>query len=104
VAGIAAAAIMPNLTRARENSARTTCFFNQETIRVTTQQWALEKRKPNSATPTEDDLREYFDGEKMPKCPNGGNYDLGIVAEYPLCSDMGVWWMKLRWTGTGKTG
>ena len=89
VAGIAAAAIMPNLTRARENSARTTCFFNQETIRVTTQQWALEKRKPDSATPTEDDLRRYFDGEKMPKCPNGGNYDLGIVAEYPSCSAHG---------------
>ena len=88
LAGMAAVAI-PNLIRARENAARTACFMNQQTIRVTTQQWAVDKKKPDNAAPTEDDLKGYFEGEQIPKCPAGGTYDLATVEKHPSCSRHG---------------
>lgn len=84
-----AVVVIPNLIRAREQSTRITCYSNQKTIRLTTLQWAVDRRKDNNSAPTEDNLRGYFEGEKMPKCPAGGNYDLAAVGQHPSRSKHG---------------
>ena len=48
--------------------------------------WALDKDKPEDATPTVADLTGYLAGEKLPKCPDGGSYMIGKVSENPRCS------------------
>ena len=90
LAGMAIFAI-PNLMRGRANADRTACFSNQRTIRVTIQQWATDKRKGDSDSPSKDDIKGYFEGEKLPLCPAGGTYDLATVGEYPSCSEHGCY-------------
>jgi hypothetical protein len=77
--------------RGRANAARTACFSNQSTIRTTIQQWATDKRKGNSVSPSEDDIKDYFEGEKLPLCPAGGTYDLATVGDYPSCNEHGCY-------------
>ena len=91
IIGMLAAVAIPNLMRGRKNAARTSCFSNQRTIRTTIQQWATDKRKGDSDAPSEDDLMGYFEGEKLPKCPAGGTYDLATVDEYPSCDEHGCY-------------
>ena len=91
IIGMLAAVAIPNLMRGRKNAARTACHSNQRTIRTTIQQWATDKRKGNSVSPSEDDIKDYFEGEKLPLCPAGGTYDLATVGEYPSCSEHGCY-------------
>ena len=88
IIGMLAAIAIPNLMKGRENGARTTCHSNQKTIRTIVQQWAVDKKKGNSSTPTDDDLKGYFEGEKIPACPAGGKYNLGAPGRNgePSCS------------------
>lgn len=72
--------------KARAMVSQTACFANQRTIRTTIQNWAIDKRKDDSSAPTEDDLRGYFEGERMPKCRAGGEYHLATVGGFPSCS------------------
>jgi hypothetical protein len=68
------------------------CINNLRLIDSAKQQWALEARKTNTDTPTEDDLRPYLGrGAKgeMPSCPDGGAYTFGAVGEKPTCSVQG---------------
>ena len=73
IIGMLAAIAIPNLMKGRENGARTTCHSNQKTIRTIVQQWAVDKKKGNSSTPTDDDLKGYFEGEKSPRARQVGN-------------------------------
>ncbi len=91
IIGMLAAVAIPNLMRGRKNAARTACFSNQQTIRANIQMWAAAKLKGDSAAPSEEDLKGYFEGEKLPQCPAGGEYDLKTVAEYPSCSEHGCY-------------
>ena len=75
----------------REKVARTACHSNQRTIRTTIQQWATDKRKGDSDSPSEDDIKGYFEGEKLPLCPAGGTYDLATVGDYPSCNKHGCY-------------
>jgi hypothetical protein len=43
-------------------------------------QWALENKKPATATPVEQDLW-------MPECPAGGEYTINSLNESPRCSN-----------------
>ena len=91
IIGMLAAVAIPNLMRGRKNAARTACFSNQRTIRTTIQQWATDKRKGDSDSPSEEDIQGYFEGEKLPLCPAGGTYDLATVGEYPSCDEHGCY-------------
>jgi hypothetical protein len=51
-------------------------------------QWVLEKRKGTNDIPSMTDISEYIHGG-VPKCPVGGVYTLGPVAESPRCSIKG---------------
>ncbi len=91
LAGMAIRFAIPNLMRGRAIAARTACFSNQRTIRTTIQQWATDKRKGGSDSPSEDDVKGYFEGEKLPLCPAGGTYDLATVGDYPSCNKHGCY-------------
>ena len=72
--------------KAREMASQTACFSNQQTIRAQIQMWATLKRKGDSSAPSWEDLEGYFEGEKLPQCTTGGEYDLATVGGYPSCS------------------
>lgn len=65
---------------------RNTCINNLRQIDSAKQQWALEKGKNANDTPTEDDLKPYLTGGKLPVCPSGGKYTIGKTSESPTCS------------------
>jgi hypothetical protein len=60
---------------------------NLRQIDLAKKQWAQENNKPNSATPTREDLRASLG--KFPTCPSGGKYTINAVSEKPECSHPG---------------
>lgn len=83
LAGIA----VPNFVKARETAQKNTCINNLRMIDAAKQQWALEKSKSASDTPTWDDLKPYLGrGGAIPHCPKGGEYTIGSVGQHPTCS------------------
>lgn len=69
-------------------SRRNTCINHLRMLDGAIQQWALEKRKSDTAKPTVSDLLEFLPGE-FPRCPDVGNYSIGKVADTPRCSIKG---------------
>jgi DNA repair exonuclease SbcCD ATPase subunit len=68
---------------------RNACINNLRQIDAAKQQWALEKNKPVTAIPTEQDIAPYIkldSNGNLPKCPSGGTYSLNAVGELPTCS------------------
>ena len=43
------------------------------------QQWAIENKKSDTATPTSNDVLLYIKNEKFPTCPADGTYTVGAV-------------------------
>ena len=66
-----------------------TCINNLRQIDGAKQQWALEKRKGTNEVPSVAEISAYMFHVEMPKCPVGGVYTLGPVAESPRCSVKG---------------
>jgi len=60
------------------------CRDNLRWIDSTKHQWALEHNKMTNDVPTWSDLLPYM--KKMPVCPDGGSYTVGIVGTVPVCS------------------
>lgn len=85
LAGIA----VPNFTRARGTAQKNACINNLRQIDGSKQQWALENKKKDDETPTEDEVKVYLKNEKFPVCPQGGHYTIGKVNEDPTCSVAG---------------
>jgi competence protein ComGC len=83
--GLLAAIAIPNFTRARATSQQNACINNLRMIDAAKQQWALEKNKKSTDTPTMDDLTPYLLGKAL-KCPKDGEYTIGSVGEKPTCS------------------
>lgn len=47
----------------------------------------IESNAITNAVPTLEDIRVYLSGDmKMPRCPSGGTYTIGRVADAPTCS------------------
>jgi hypothetical protein len=86
IIGLLAAIAIPNFVKARDISMQNACINNLRQIQAAKQEWALENQKPESATPTENDLTPYFPDHKMPQCPAGGIYTIGAVTNPPTCS------------------
>ena len=64
------------------------CINNLRQLDGAKQQWALENRKTENATPSTQDILPYLrDG--IPKCPSGGHYTLNAVGAQPTCSIQG---------------
>jgi hypothetical protein len=79
-----AAIAIPNFVRAREMAQRNVCVYNLEQIDAATKSWALDKKKPDGAPVTLEDIRPYL--KQRPVCPKGGTYTVGPVSEKPTCS------------------
>ena len=75
--------------RARNTPASNACINNLRQIDAGKQQWALEHGASSNAIPTWDEIRPYISrepSEQILRCPHGGTYTIGRVAEYPRCS------------------
>jgi type II secretory pathway pseudopilin PulG len=84
--GMLAAIAIPNFVKARGAAQKNACINNLRQIDGAKQQWALENKKPESATPQKSDLMMYFKNDKFPVCPAGGNYTINSVDSKPTCS------------------
>jgi prepilin-type N-terminal cleavage/methylation domain-containing protein len=87
IIGLLAAIAIPNFVRARENAQRTACILNLEAINGAKAMWALETKRGNSDTPTDNDM--FGPGlyiSKKPLYPTNGTYSLNQVDAKPACS------------------
>ena len=89
VIAILAAIAVPNYMKARRSAQSATCIANLRQIERAVQMWALDQNQSNTATPIWNDLMpDYIRGDPANpiKCPAGGGYTIGSVAEWPTCS------------------
>jgi general secretion pathway protein G len=84
VPAMLAAIAVPNFVKARATSQRNACINNLRQLDAAKQEWALEKGKQSTDTPTMDDLKPYL--RKIPHCPAGGTYTINAVGQPPECS------------------
>lgn len=89
IIGIIIAIAVPAFLRARENSRGRACQENLSKIDGAKEQWALETKATNTATPNMTSLVSnngtgYLKVE--PKCPAGGTYGVNAMSTDPTCS------------------
>jgi type II secretory pathway pseudopilin PulG len=84
VPAMLAAIAIPNFVKARTTSQENACINNLRQIDGAKQEWALEKGKKSTDTPTMDDLKPYL--RNIPHCPAGGAYTINAVGQSPECS------------------
>src|SRR5208282_6303175 len=84
VPGMLAAIAIPNFVKARATSQQNACINNLRQLDAAKNEWALEKGKRSTDTPTMDDLKPYLG--KIPHCPAGGTYTINAVGQPPECS------------------
>ncbi len=86
IIGLLMLAAMPNLLNAQKRAKAGICRMNIENIEGAKAQWALNERKKDTDTPTEDDLKSYLKDNKFPTCPAGGTYSINPVDTKATCS------------------
>jgi prepilin-type N-terminal cleavage/methylation domain-containing protein len=86
IIGMLAVIAIPNFIRARNTAQRNACISNLRQIDAGKQQWAIENKQPNTATPTSDQVLLYIKNEKFPNCPGGGTYTVAAVNTDLVCS------------------
>jgi len=77
---------IPNFSRARSTSMQNAIVNNLRLPDAAKQQWALEKGKPSSATPTKEDLMPYMGRGigRFPGTVGGESYVIGAVGQAPV--------------------
>ena len=86
IIGILIAIAVPSFLRAREISRRNACQENQSKLDGAKQQWALETKAAQDATPVWSDLvgaSSYI--RKSPECPAAGHYAINALNVDPSC-------------------
>lgn len=61
------------------------CTRNLRGIEAAKKHWAKDSGAADTAIPTAEDIEPYF-AHGLKKCPGGGTYNYGTVAELPSCS------------------
>ena len=84
VPALLTAIAVPNFIKARNVSQQNACINNLRQLDAAKNEWALEKGKKSTDTPTMDDLKPYLG--KIPHCPAGGTYTINAVGQPPECS------------------
>jgi hypothetical protein len=72
--------------KARLDAGRIVCIDNLRQLDAAKYQWALERHKTRSDTPSPTELQEYLPGKTMVVCPDGGTYSLGQGEAIPTCT------------------
>jgi len=94
IIGILATIAIPNFIRARQEAQTNACISNLRCIDNAKQQWALEQRQQDTATPTGGDLQPYLgrtSAGSLPSCPADAaqtfatSYDPQSVGTRPVC-------------------
>lgn len=89
VAGLPLVDSKPTDETAVRNARRLACGNQLKWIDLAKQNWALDKQKPEDATPTVEELAGYLQGGRLPRCPEGGSYVIGKLKQNPSCSVAG---------------
>ena len=69
-----------------KQQAANACINALRQLDAAKQQWALENKKTEDATPTTQDITPYLKANVIPACPSGGKYTFGTVNVVPTCS------------------
>jgi Mg-chelatase subunit ChlD/uncharacterized membrane protein YgcG len=75
------ALITPNFIRARATSQQNATINNLRQIDGAINEWALETKKSSTDVPTENDLKPFLPGGKLPSPVMGEKYVLGSISE-----------------------
>ena len=90
IIGLLAAIAIPNFVKARTTAQKNACINNLRQIDGAKEQWALETKQAETATPVEADVAPYIKGQQMPTCPAGGAapapYVIGDFQTSPSCA------------------
>jgi competence protein ComGC len=92
IIGIVSLIAVPNFLSARANSQKNSCIANLHLIEAAKEQWAMDKKKAPTDTPSTDDLiGSVTDGyiKYFPTCSAGGTYTIGNCITRPKCSVTG---------------
>jgi prepilin-type N-terminal cleavage/methylation domain-containing protein len=89
IIGLLAAIAIPNFVRARNTSQKNTCINNLRQIDAGKQQWALENKQQDTATPAVGDVQNYIKNNIFPSCPASGTYTINVLTTDPTCSVSG---------------
>ena len=94
IIGLLAAIAIPNFVRARTTAQMNACINNLRQIDGAKQQWALENKVGQTATPGSTDIQPYLGrgtGGTLPKCPADSSqsfttsYSINNVQTAPTC-------------------
>jgi prepilin-type N-terminal cleavage/methylation domain-containing protein len=86
IIGLLAAIAIPNFVRARNSAQKNSCINNLRQLDGAKQQWALENKQQDTATPATTDVQNYLKNNLYPNCPGAGSYTLNAVNTDPTCS------------------
>jgi competence protein ComGC len=92
IIGILSLIAVPNFLSARSNSQKNSCNANLHLIEAAKEQWAMDKKKGTTDTPTSTDLiGTVTDGyiKHYPSCSAGGTYTIGNMVTRPTCTIAG---------------
>jgi prepilin-type N-terminal cleavage/methylation domain-containing protein len=87
IIGLLAAVAVPNIKNAIETARIRACGINRKNIDGAKMAWAVDRKQPLTATPTDEDLfgkGAYI--EHKPGCPAGGAYAINTVEEKCTCN------------------
>ncbi len=94
IIGLLAAIAIPNFVRARTTAQMNACINNLRQIDGAKQQWALEQKVGQTATPGQTDIQPYMgrgSNGTLPTCPADSSksfstsYSMGDVSTPPSC-------------------
>jgi prepilin-type N-terminal cleavage/methylation domain-containing protein len=89
IIGLLAAIAIPNFVRARDTSQKNTCINNLRQLDAGKQQWAVENKQQDTATPAPTDVQNYLKDNLFPHCPANGTYALNALSTDPTCTVSG---------------
>jgi len=93
IAALLAALSIPNFVKSRSTSQANATINNLRQIDGAISEWALETKKSPTDVPTEEDLKPYLYGGKLPQPVMGEKYVLGSASE-PTKADIDAKWAK----------
>ena len=77
---------LPAVARARAQTHETLCIHNLQRIEHAKALWYAEVGRSPEERPHAEELMGFFQSGQLPRCPEGGEYDLSSMEEVCACS------------------